>query len=50
MTDKLLRIFSVFMRVAVKHFTRSEGINFEAVNINDCECVSVLMIVSVCLY
>ena len=36
-------IFSIFMRVAVKHFTRLEGINFEAVIINYYECVSVFL-------
>jgi len=42
MTDKPLRI-SQFLRVAVKHFTKSEGINFEAIIINYHECVSLFL-------
>ena len=43
MADKSLRIFSVFMRVAVKHFTRSEGINFGTVIMNYYGCVCLFL-------
>jgi hypothetical protein len=42
-TDKSLRSFFVFVRVAVKHFTTSNRINYEAITINWCERVSVFV-------
>jgi hypothetical protein len=33
MTDNSLRSFSVFVSVAVKHFTRSDGVNYDAISI-----------------
>ena len=42
MADKFLHSFSVFVSVAVNHFTRSDGINYGA--------ISIKYEMSVCLY
>jgi hypothetical protein len=45
MIDKSLRISSVFVSVVVKHYTRSEGINYESINIKH----YVFVCLSVCI-
>jgi len=48
MTDKSWRSSSTFGSVAVKHFTRSEGIYYEAISTKYSVCVFVF--VCVCVY
>jgi len=49
MTDKSWRSSSTFGSVAVKHFTRSEGIYYEAISTKYSVCVFVCVCLCVCV-